>query len=120
MVAECEGLKLSGESLAILVVILVLQMMLLRAGRREQAILVLPLLSVPFFYLSATVGGTLLEALPAEILYPGMVVAGMLVGVGGCLALSYFIRHRGVKMVYISLGCVFTIAVAISFLMHLP
>ena len=109
---------MAGVSFSIILLILVMDVMLLRAGRRPVAILSLPLISVPLFYLLAIFAAALIPV-PAASLFPGMVVAGALVGIAGCGAFTLFIRNRALKTGYFALGAVYLIALAVAYMLRI-
>ena len=113
---------MAAESFAIIAVIFIMDTMFLRRGKRAAVVVSLPLVSVPLFYLiGAAVGaGSFLSWIPARAeLAPGMVVAGMFVGVACCAAVTKLIKNRRVKMVYFAVGAVYLILLAIAYLMRI-
>jgi hypothetical protein len=109
---------MTGESFAILSVILVMDVMLLRAGKKPVALLSLPLTTVPVFYLLAIGIGALIPV-SADMLIPGMVLAGTLVGIAGCGALTLFIVNKAGKTGYFALGAVYLVALAVAYFMRM-
>jgi len=113
---------MAAESFAIIAVIFIMDAMFLRTGKRAAVVISLPLISVPLFYLLGIgVGaGSVLSWVPArEALAPGMVVAGALVGIAGCAAVTKLIKNRKVKTVYLAIGAAYLAALAIVYLMRL-
>jgi hypothetical protein len=116
------GIGMAAESFAIIAVILIMDTMFLRTGKRAAVIISLPLISVPLFYLLGIgVGaGSALSWVPArDVLAPGMVVAGALVGIAGCAAVTKLIKNRKVKTVYLAIGAAYLAALAIVYLMRI-
>jgi hypothetical protein len=113
---------MAAESFAIIAVILIMDAMFLHTGKRAAVIISLPLISVPLFYLLGIgVGaGSVLSWVPArDVLAPGMVVAGALIGIAGCAAVTKLIKTRRVKPVYFAVGAVYLSALAIVYLMRI-
>ena len=109
---------MAGVSFAIIAVICVMDVMLLRADKKPVVIISLPLMGVPVFYLLAMVVGAVVPV-TAEILFPGMVVAGALVGIGGCAILTLFIKNRTAKTGYLVLSTVYLVALAVAYLIRI-
>ena len=113
---------MAAESFAIIAVILVMDAMFLRAGKRAAVVISLPLISVPLFYLMGigVSAGSALSWVPERgELAPGMVVAGALVGIACCAAVTKLIKNRKVKTVYFTVGAAYLAALAIAYLMRI-
>jgi len=109
---------MASVSFAIIAVICVMDVMLLRTGKKPVAIISLPLTSVPVFYLLAMGVGALVP-ISADVLFPGMVVAGALVGIACCGVMTLFIKNRTAKTGYFVLGAVYLAALAVAYLIRI-
>ena len=110
---------MAGESFAIIAVFLVLFAMLMRADRKAVAVISLPLTGVPLFFLLGMGIASILPWIPPGTLYPGMVVAGALVGIAGCAAMTACIKTKKVKSIYFVTGTLYLIALAVAYLIRL-
>ena len=108
-----------GESFAIIAVFVVLYVALLRADKKAVAIISLPFIGVPLFFLLGIGIGIALPWVAPGTLYPGMVVAGALVGIAGCAAMTSFIKTRKVKTIYFAIGTLYLVALAVAYLIRL-
>lgn len=101
-----------GESLAIIAVIMVMEVMLVRRGKRDFVLATLPLVGVPLFHLLGSVFR----------LYRYLVcidVAGLVVGFGLCAFLSKgFVTRRG-RVGYLLFCGVFMAALLLAYLLYL-
>jgi len=112
-------MRMAGESFAIIAVFLVMCLMLLRADKKAVAFISLPLIAVPLFFLLGLGIGSILPWIPPDTLFPGMVVAGALVGIAGCAAMTIFIKNRKVKTAYFAVGALYLAALAVAYLIRL-
>ena len=113
---------MAAESFAIIAVIFIMDTMFLRTGKKSAVVISLPLISVPLFYLLGigAGAGSVLPWFPArEALAPGMVVAGALVGIASCGAVTRLIKDKSVKLTYFAVGAVYLLLLAIVYLMRL-
>jgi len=108
-----------GESFAIIAVFLVMYVMLLRADKKAVVFISLPFIGVPLFFLLGISIGSILPLTQPGTLYPGMVVAGALVGIAGCAVMTRFIRNRKVKTAYLGVGVLYLVALAVAYLIRL-
>jgi hypothetical protein len=99
-----------GESLAIAAVIVVMVVMLARAGRQGFAVLALPLLGVPVLHLI----GWLLP--PMAQFMPSLDLAGLAVGVILSVILSGAFRRMRARVGYIALVSIFLAALTVGYL----
>jgi hypothetical protein len=114
------GIGMAGYSFAIIAVIIVMDVMFMRRGKRAAVIISLPLISVPLFYLLGVAIGSGLPWFPArDALAPGMIVAGLLVGIAGCAAVTRLINTRKVKTIYFTVGAVYLVLLTVGYLMRL-
>ena len=111
---------MAGVSLAIISVIAVMDVMLLRTGKKPVVIISLPLMSVPVFYLLAMVFGAIIPIpVSADVLFPGMVVAGALVGIACCGVMTMFIKTRASKTVYFVVSAGYLAALTVAYLIRI-
>jgi len=106
---------LVSESLAILLVILVMAVMYRRAGKKDISILALPLVCVPCARLvSAGLFGADRGDTP---LYSYMVeAAGLVAAIFLCTLLSRNLESRSVRVVYLAFSFVFSAALNVAYL----
>lgn len=110
---------MTGESLAIIAVILVLSFMFLRAGKKPVALLSLPLVSVPaLFLLSGLVRGLGFTGWGLDINI-FMVLVGVVAGSAACALLSLMIRSRRGKTAYLIFSLAFQVAIAVGYVVNL-
>ena len=105
-----------GESFAILAVFIVLGVMLLRADKKAVAIISLPLTGVPVFFLIGMGIESVLPWTPPGTLYPGMVVAGALVGIAGCAVMMRYIKAKTIRIAYFAIGMLYLVALAVAYM----
>ena len=108
-----------GESLAIIAVFIIMYIMLLRADKKAVAIISLPFIGVPLFFLLGVGIENALPWISPSTLYPGMVAAGALVGIAGCVAMTLFIKTRRVRIIYFAIGALYLTALALAYLIQL-
>lgn len=110
-----------GESLAIIAVILVMAAMSVRSGKRELALLTLPLTSVSLFHLLGAVMYKALRnsMLPLRMLFSIIDIAGLLAGAVLCVVLSRSIRTRRGRWAYLVFTLFFLAALTVAYLLYL-
>ena len=112
---------MGGESLAVIAVILVMAAMFVRARKKAIAVLTLPLISVPCFYLLAT--GIFKLARTTGITWHaviiGMIIGGVVLGAAACSLLSVMIPTRRGKTGYLTFCLIFQVAIAIGYMINL-
>lgn len=109
------------ESLAIIALILVMAWIFIRTRKKAVAILTLPLISVPIFYLpsSGIYRITGISAFPFQTFALCMVFAGSAVGLGICALLSRMVPTRRGKTGYMCFCLIFQIAIAIGYMINI-
>lgn len=105
---------MAGESLAIIVVIIVLSNMLLRAGRKFHAAFSISLVSVPVFHLL----GWLLP--PTGDVIMALDIAGMAVGIAIAVVLALRMFESGrARFAYLTIACGFHIALTAAYILNI-
>ena len=106
-----------GLSFAIVVVLFVMVIMFLRAGKRGAVLLTFPLFSVPMFYLVAYGGYYLVRG--TGIMWRDfsmiVVIAGAILGSAACAYLGRAIPSKRTEKVYLACGLIFQAAIAIGY-----
>ena len=109
-----------GQSLAIIIVILIMALMFLRTGRRAAALLTLPLFSVPLFYLFASYIYPLIRylGLDRQDVYVAGVIAGGILGAAAYSFLSRRILSKRIEKAYLTFTLIYQAAITIGYAMQ--
>jgi len=110
------------ESLAIIVVFLLATCMFIHVKKNAIVLLLLPMLSVPLFYLLSTfLNYSLIDLgnLSDELFSVCVVCASSVIGSGACGLLSLLFKSRKGKTAYLGLSLFFQVVIAIGYVINI-